>query len=432
MTSALGQPAPNPTPATPREMMTQLPTPRDLGRMIVYTTDLTILVRDVAGAPTEMANVATANGGYVASVETRDDAGLSTVVVRLKIPPPSYEAVMRGLRGLAVEVRAEKATTQDVTEEFNDGQAQIASLEATYAQLLELTKRAASVEELLKVQQQAAQVKLQIDRLKGRATVLQRLSDFATVTVTAQDAEVAIRRDYVATRAALRKAESSLAMLQTQLTRARTKEEEDAIRDRLGEAQLEIARQQDRVAVLEARASQLSLGLPVAEPTQTTRTDSSLQDDYLKVRAALRRAQEEQASLMKALNSGKTDADPDRLRNAILEVTRLTTQRSTLEERAKQLNIVLPTITPEQEAALAGLALPTRSTTGWNIPASFRAAWDASLTFLSTIASGVVFLWWTLPILAILLYRFRGRRPRRVSAAANGSPDAEVTRDPEA
>jgi hypothetical protein len=77
------------------------------------------------------------------------------VVVRLKVPPEQYEATMSAVRGLAVEVLAEKATTQDVREEYSDTQTQIASLEVSHAQLLELMKRTGSVDEPLKVQQQA-------------------------------------------------------------------------------------------------------------------------------------------------------------------------------------------------------------------------------------------------------------------------------------
>src|SRR5207302_10090802 len=97
------------------------------------------------------------------------------------VPPDQYEATRGSIRDLAVDVRSEKATTQDVTEEFSDAQTQIASLEATHAQLLELMKRTGSVEELLKVQQQADQVRLQIDRLKGRATAIERLSSLASM-----------------------------------------------------------------------------------------------------------------------------------------------------------------------------------------------------------------------------------------------------------
>ena len=106
--------------------------------------------------------------------------------IKVKLPPDRYDAAMRQIRALAVEVTSEKATTQDVTEEFSDVQTQLASLEATHAQLLELLKKAQTIDEILKINEKVAQTKAQIDRLKGRETFLQRSSELATITVNAK------------------------------------------------------------------------------------------------------------------------------------------------------------------------------------------------------------------------------------------------------
>jgi chromosome segregation ATPase len=317
---------------------------------------------------------------------------------------------MHGLRGLAVDVRGEKATTQDVTEEYSDVQTQLASLEATHAQLLELLKRATTVEETLKIQQEANKVKLQIDRLKGRSTALERLTEFATVTAKAQAADVVIQRDYVAVRAALRRAETNRANLEAQLKRARTPEEEAAIRDKLSEVLLEIERHKTRIAELESKAAAAKITLPTADGVTTTaRPDESLPQEYIETRVALRRAEYRQAEVTRALRAGRPGADPEELTRLILEVQQLSARLKGIEERARVLGITLPALTPEQEAALAGI--PTGS--GSDLLSTIRSAWEASLDFLS-VAGGrfigaLVFLWWTVPLVGVAGYLLRRR-----------------------
>ncbi len=401
-------PQPVPTSAPAGDANPQLPIVQNLGRMIVYTADVTLLVDDLDSLPERVGTIAMARGGYVAGVETKDEGGVPTTIVRLKVPPQRYDETMGALRGLAVEVRDQKATTRDVTEEYSDTQTQVASLEATHAQLLELMKRTASVEELLKVQQQAAQVKLQIDRLKGRASALERLSDLASITIRGQLASAALGRDYVSERAALRKAEVTRASLELQLTRARNPEEEATIRDRLGEVQLEIERRQARLADLARKAESIHVALPAADPDGAPRqgqTDISRQ--YIDTRIALRRAQRAQQELTDALRAGRPDVDAAKLTEAILSVNQLSAQLKAVQERATQLGVALPTITPEQEAVLAG---EVSAAGGPGLPAPVISAWNASLGLLTAAASAIVFFWWLAPILGAALAVMRLRR----------------------
>ncbi len=417
-------PVPAPTPTGSTDVNPQLPIGQSSGRMVIYTTDVTLLVQDLSGLPDRLGTIATAQGGYVAGVESRNDNGIQGIVVRLKVPPQKYDETMRALRGLAVEVRDEKATTQDVTEEYNDTQTQIASLEATHAQLLELMKRAGSVEELLKVQQQAAQTKLQIDRLKGRATALERMSDFASITASGLLASDVLRRDYVTERSALRRAESNRATLELQLKRARSAEEESTLRDRLGETQLEIERRTRRLADLEGKATSIALSLPTADGTApATLSESDLGRQYIDARVALRKAQVEQESLTASLRRGGSPLDAQKLAETVLRVNELTGQLKALQDRASQLGIALPSLTAEQEAAMSGVG---QMPLGLEMPEQVRRGWDASLQVLLSVAGAAVFLWWLWLVLAVALLApwSRGRvlgvlrrRPPRAAGA---------------
>lgn len=425
--------------AVVNQPLPQLPASSD--RMIVYTTDITLLVRNIGEAVSTIGDLATSQGGYLAGVENSVENGVPISTLRIKVLPERYQAAMSALRGLAVEVSAEKATTQDVTEEYSDVQTQIASLEATHRQLLDLLAKATTVDEIMKIQTQANQIKLQIDRLKGRATVLERLAGLATITARLQPAEAALGKEYVAVRTQLRQAQSAQAAQLLALQRAKTPEEENAIRDKLGELGLQIDRSTTRLKEIEAKASQASLTLPTPAPEDATAAPAGkdLPEQYIDARIQLRRALARQDDLTRRLKDpGLAPEDRSRLQQelsvAILEVSSGNVKLKSLTDRANQIGVALPTLTPEQEAALAGVSVESTA------PDPFRAAaqaWEASITFLRIALTGlvstVVFLWWAIPLAGLLLVTLARRgtlrrlATRRASSRSVPSPTIPPT-----
>ena len=123
---------------------------------------------------------------------------------------------------------------------------------------------------------------------------------------------------------------------------------------------------------------------------------------------------EQQASLRKELSE------------KIVELGSLQTQLRTIQERAQQLGVVLPNLTPEQEAALAGTAVVSDQP---DVARAILRAWEASLTFLrgliAATVGALVFLWWALPLLALVVYLALRRRERiRAATVASGGPEA--------
>ena len=428
----LAEPKPAPTATSGGAQAPDLPQLSQAGRMIVYNSELTLLVKSVDEAVRAIGDIAASQGGYVAAVDNGTEQSLPVSTIRIKVLPDRYQETMSRLRGLAIEVAGEKATTQDVTEEYDDVQTQLASLEATHRQLLELLSRATTVEEVLRIQQQANQVKLQIDRLRGRATVLERLSELATIAVQVRPAEAFLGREYAQVRGQLRQAQSAQAAQLVALKRARTPEEEAAIRDKLGELALQIERAQARLKEIEQKASQAGLALPTLpaeETAQTAPADEQLQQSYLTARIQLRQAEARQADLTRRLKAplppDEATALREQLTSTLLEINRLQGQLKSIQERAQQTGTVLPQLTPEQEAVLAGTTAETPQADPLRAAAQ---AWEASLSFVRAALAGLVgalvFLWWAIPLLAVLAYLGRGWLRRRALRTAPPAPEA--------
>ena len=101
----------------------------------------------------------------------------------IRVPADAYASVMSQLRGIAKETVSETSDASEVTEEYTDLQARLRNLGATEARYLELLARAATIDEILTVQDRLNTVRLEIEQVTGRINVLNNLTDFATITV---------------------------------------------------------------------------------------------------------------------------------------------------------------------------------------------------------------------------------------------------------
>jgi hypothetical protein len=374
--------------------------------MVIYVAELAILVASPSQVVGSLGDIVTQAGGYVAGVENKEEGGVPVTTVRLKVPPERYEPTMRQIRSLAVEVTSEKATTQDVTEEFSDVQTQLTALEASHAQLLELMGRAQNIEEILKIQEKLAQTKTQIDRLKGRQTFLERSAELATVTVNVRPAEEVLARTFSTLRASLRRAETQRAQTLSAIQRARTPEEEATLRDRLGEVTLEIERLTARIADVETKARAASITLPAPppdDPMVAATTDQDLVKEYLRLVGERRAAEAERDRLTREQRQQPSPDLSQQLQQALLRVSTLDTQTKAVEERARRAGVALPNLTPDQLAALAGLP-----------PESWWSRLEVTWVLLGGLAVAVV----------VALGLVIGRRLRRPPVGPAPSPAA--------
>jgi hypothetical protein len=160
-----------------------------LERKITRTADLDLESDDPREAQTAAKTIIESLGGYVgASDVTRDgrgdeDADLALRMV-LRVPSENFATALDRLKGLAVRVAGERVNAEDVTEEFIDLNARVASLKALEAQFVEILKQARSVKDALEVHTQLAQVRTDIDKLAGRRQFLENQTSLSTIRLT--------------------------------------------------------------------------------------------------------------------------------------------------------------------------------------------------------------------------------------------------------
>jgi hypothetical protein len=206
-------PADNAGGAAPQQASQPLPALPSVDRMIVKTATLTLEVTDLVEAVQRVGGVvAGIPGAYVAASTTnyradpaaaaesaRAAAGEAVIApprpvpptpapgqsatVTIKVPADAFGEALQRLRPLGTPL-LENVSTQEVTEEFVDLEAQARNLEATEQQYLRFLERAQRIEEILPLQQRITEVRSQIERLRGRMNLLQRRADTSTISVT--------------------------------------------------------------------------------------------------------------------------------------------------------------------------------------------------------------------------------------------------------
>jgi hypothetical protein len=152
-------------------------------RKIVQTASLRLQVEEVGGSFEEVSRIAAGAGGFVASSNFSLQGEDQVAAVTIRVPAGSYQEVLSELRALGVKVDAESSKASDVTEEYSDLSARLRNLEATETQLLSLLGQADTISEILQVQDRLNGVRGEIEQVKGRMALLDKLTDLATITV---------------------------------------------------------------------------------------------------------------------------------------------------------------------------------------------------------------------------------------------------------
>lgn len=156
-------------------------------RMIVKNADLRLLVEDTNTAIDRTTQIVGDAGGYIVSsrvwFQDYGEHSLKYASVTLGVPVDEFEKVLSRLRGLAIEVRDETASGDDVTDQYVDLQSQLTNLEATRERVKSFLDDAKTVDEALRINQELASLESQIEQIKGRMNYLTDRSAFSTVTI---------------------------------------------------------------------------------------------------------------------------------------------------------------------------------------------------------------------------------------------------------
>lgn len=157
-----------------------------VGREIIYTANVRLVVDDFDTFPDRLSQLAVSAGGFLSETNVDRMQGTRRTgrwVIRL--PAGNYRNFLRDLGKLGVP-EAVRENAQDVTEQYVDLQARIASgrkLEEQIVKLLE--KQDDKIENVLAVEKELARVRLEIEHQEGRLRFLKDQVALSTITIEA-------------------------------------------------------------------------------------------------------------------------------------------------------------------------------------------------------------------------------------------------------
>jgi len=159
------------------------PQPEVKDRLLVEESNVSIVVDKVRERVDAIVNYVSSKNGYLvsSSISQPEESPSATVVLRL--PQPELRPAIEMLRKMAVKVTYEYLSGYDVTDQYLDIEARLATLMKTKARFEEIMAQAVKVEEIMQVQREIINLQEQIDSLKGRQDYLKKTAENAKLTV---------------------------------------------------------------------------------------------------------------------------------------------------------------------------------------------------------------------------------------------------------
>lgn len=161
-------------------------------RRVVTNSDISVLVKDVRDAVDDTSSKAEELGGYVVSKNVRTPIEGGSGYVSLRIPLEKRIEMMAFLQQLGIRVLNENVNASDITDQYEDLNAQLATLEKTQAKFEEIYERAETIEDILSVQNQLMYIQNQIDSVTGRMKAMEIRSETTLITVQFTTDELAL------------------------------------------------------------------------------------------------------------------------------------------------------------------------------------------------------------------------------------------------
>jgi len=154
-------------------------------RKVVRTGAIQLVVGDYASARAKLDALLAATGGYVDSTQVSHSQGsVSNATIVVRLPSDTFGSILPKLRELG-EITGETTNAADITAQYVDISARLASSKALEKRLLELaTARDGGIEAVLAVERELARVRGEIESYEGTMRQWNDQIAMSTLTLT--------------------------------------------------------------------------------------------------------------------------------------------------------------------------------------------------------------------------------------------------------
>ena len=172
--------------------LNEVPPTTNQNRMVVQESNMSLVVKDVRDSVDKLIEKAKSTGGYMISSSLSQPEEAPFATVSLRIPAKDLKTTLEYFRSLSIKVSSENLTGWDVTDQYTDIEARLATLNQTKAKFEEILRSAVKIQDILEVQRQIISLQDQIDSLKGRQLYLEKTAELSRVTIYLSTDEFAL------------------------------------------------------------------------------------------------------------------------------------------------------------------------------------------------------------------------------------------------
>lgn len=161
-------------------------------RLVVQTSNMSLLVESVVETRNKILEYANTNGGYMVSAQTQNPEDTPTATVIIRIPASGLQKTLDYFHSLSIKVVSENLVGKDVTDQYVDIDTKISQLEKTKTRLELILDSATEIKDITNLTTQILSYQNQIDSLKGQQDALEKNAQLAKLTVYLSTDEVAL------------------------------------------------------------------------------------------------------------------------------------------------------------------------------------------------------------------------------------------------
>lgn len=154
----------------------------DMERKTIQNARLDMRVEDVPQAVEQILAFCTDNGGYSVNSHIYRDEQKYSAQLAIKVPKANLEGAMASISQLG-EVIDRVVTSQDVTEEYYDSEARLRVLKAKEERLVGLLDKAASINDIISIENELGKTRGEIEVLAGRLQYLSNATEYSLIDI---------------------------------------------------------------------------------------------------------------------------------------------------------------------------------------------------------------------------------------------------------
>jgi hypothetical protein len=152
-------------------------------RSIIYRGSMSVRVKNVTAAASQITGIATTAGGFIGSDNRSRDSGNDTATMELRVPADKFASVVDQLSKLGAE-ESRQISTEDVTEQTVDLDARISVQQARVDSGRKLLASAKSLSDLVMLEREVATRESDLASLQAKKRHLADLVALSTISVT--------------------------------------------------------------------------------------------------------------------------------------------------------------------------------------------------------------------------------------------------------